>query len=57
MQVIFIFVDIDVEDNLRILEFFGLTAEDAPTYRIIHLTDVSSVLFANVRSTGQRCRT
>ncbi|CAH8862753.1 unnamed protein product [Trichobilharzia szidati] len=32
-------VDIDVEDNLRVLEFFGLTKSEAPTYRIVELRD------------------
>nr|CAX69781.1 ER calcistorin [Schistosoma japonicum] len=32
-----IYVDVDVENNLRVLEFFGLSKNDAPTYRIIEL--------------------
>ncbi|CAH8617244.1 unnamed protein product [Schistosoma rodhaini] len=32
-----IYVDVDVENNLRVLEFFGLSKSDAPTYRIIEL--------------------
>ncbi|CAH8592110.1 unnamed protein product [Schistosoma margrebowiei] len=34
-----IYVDVDVENNLRVLEFFGLSKSDAPTYRIIELGD------------------
>lgn len=36
----FVLVDTEIEDNLRVLEFFGLKEEDTPTYRIIHLTEV-----------------
>lgn len=32
-----VYVDVDVENNLRVLEFFGLSKNDAPTYRIIEL--------------------
>ena len=38
-QVLFIFINIDEEDNVRILEFFGLKMEECPTYRYIHLGD------------------
>mgnify|MGYP001795010962 CR=1 FL=1 len=44
-QVLFVFIDLDEEDNVRILEFFGLTVDDAPTYRLIHLEDVSTLVF------------
>lgn len=36
---LFIYIDINDDDNLRILEFFGLKAEDVPTLRIILLEE------------------
>jgi len=36
-QVLFIYIDIDDDDNERILEFFGLTPEDCPTVRFINI--------------------
>lgn len=38
-KVLFIYINLDEEDNLRILEFFGLKLADCPTYRYIHLGD------------------
>ena len=38
-KVLFIFIDIDQEDNLRILEFFGLKPEECPAVRYIKLGD------------------
>jgi len=38
-QILFIYIDTDVEDNGRVMEFFGLKADDAPTYRMIKMTD------------------
>ena len=38
-KVLFIYIDIDVEDNLRILEFFGLKPAECPSVRYIKLGD------------------
>jgi len=38
-KVLFIYINLDEEDNLRILEFFGLKVADCPTYRYIQLGD------------------
>jgi len=38
-QVLFIYIDSDVDDNNRVMEFFGLKAADVPTYRMIKMTD------------------
>lgn len=36
-KVLFIYIDIENEDNQRILEFFGMKAADCPSYRYINL--------------------
>jgi len=38
-KMLFITMDVNKEDNGRILEFFTITAADAPTYRIISIGD------------------
>ena len=38
-QVLFIFIDTDIEDNQRVMEFFGLSTADVPDYRIIKMQD------------------
>ena len=38
-QVLFIYIDIKVEENERILEFFGLKAEECPAVRLIQLEE------------------
>jgi protein disulfide-isomerase A1 len=38
-KVIFMYIDIDEEDNLRILEFFGMKVEECPAIRYITLQD------------------
>lgn len=37
LQVLFIYINIDDEDNLRILEFFGLSPDNCPALRYITL--------------------
>jgi len=38
-KVLYIYINIDDDDNQRILEFFGMKSEDCPTYRYINLGD------------------
>lgn len=38
-KVLFVFVNAEVEDNLRIMEFFGIQASELPTVRLINLAD------------------
>jgi len=38
-KVLFIYIDIDDEDNQRILEFFGLSSDETPALRFINLGD------------------
>lgn len=38
-QVIFIYVDIDDEDNLRVLEFFGMKTTECPAIRFVSLSE------------------
>jgi protein disulfide-isomerase A1 len=38
-RALFITLDVDKPDNGRILEFFGITAEQTPTYRVINVTE------------------
>lgn len=38
-QILFVTINTDEEEHARILEFFGMTAEDTPTYRIIQLQE------------------
>lgn len=39
VQILFIFIDSNIDDNQRILEFFGLKKEECPAIRLITLED------------------
>lgn len=36
---LFIYIDSDVEENKRVMEFFGLSGDDVPTYRVIKMAE------------------
>jgi len=36
-KLLFVLVDCDVEDNKRVMEFFGITDEDCPSMRVINM--------------------
>lgn len=38
-KVLFVYVNSEVEDNLRIMEFFGIQTKELPTVRLINLAD------------------
>lgn len=38
-QVLFIYIDADTQENQRVMEFFGLKAENCPDYRIIKMSE------------------
>lgn len=44
-QMLFVYIDVDVEDNSRVSEFFGLTKDDVPTVRIINMTEQDMAKF------------
>ena len=44
-KMLFVYIDVDVEDNSRVSEFFGLTKDDVPTVRIINMTEQDMAKF------------
>ena len=36
-KLLFVLVDCDVDDNKRVMEFFGITDESCPTMRVINM--------------------
>ena len=36
-KLLFVLVDCDVEDNKRVMEFFGITEENCPDMRVINM--------------------
>ncbi|XP_039256695.1 protein disulfide-isomerase 2-like isoform X2 [Styela clava] len=38
-KVLFIYIDADIEENARVMEFFGLSPKDCPDYRIIKMDE------------------
>merc|ERR1712154_447709 len=36
-KLLFVLVDCDVDDNKRVMEFFGITEEDCPSMRVINM--------------------
>lgn len=57
---LFVLVDCDVEDNKRVMEFFGITEENCPDMRVINMeknmakfapekSDLSGALFVLIR--------
>lgn len=44
-KMLFVYINVDVEDNSRVTEFFGLTKDDVPTVRIINMTEQDMAKF------------
>ena len=44
-KMLYVYIDVDVEDNSRVSEFFGLTKDDVPTVRIINMTEQDMAKF------------
>ena len=44
-KMLYVYIDVDVDDNSRVSEFFGLTKEDVPTVRIINMTEQDMAKF------------
>lgn len=44
-KMLFVYIDVDVEENGRVSEFFGLTKDDVPAVRIINMTEQDMAKF------------
>ena len=55
-KLLFVLVDCDVEDNKRVMEFFGITEENCPDMRVINM-EKNMAKFAPEKSdlTGEFC--